>query len=71
MSDPSSGPERLVCLPALDLPPCPSCGARRVRIFRDALEPLMDNMGCELGLELSAGPLCPRCEPPPGQPSRE
>jgi hypothetical protein len=31
-------------------------------VYRDGIENLMDNMGCELGLERVAGPLCPRCE---------
>jgi hypothetical protein len=30
-------------------------------VYRDGIEGLMDNMGCDLGLELVAGPLCPRC----------
>jgi hypothetical protein len=52
---------RTVILPADALPPC-LCGEGKVHVFRDGLEDLLDNMGCELGLEMIAGPLCPRCE---------
>jgi hypothetical protein len=67
--------ERFVILPRDAEPRC-SCGATRVAVYRDGVGDLMDNMGCELGLELVAGPLCPRCgakdleryaPPPPGQ----
>jgi hypothetical protein len=44
-----------------DGPPC-ACGQARVAVYRDGIEPLIDNMGCELGLEKLAGPLCPRCD---------
>ena len=42
-----------------------ACGAVKVSVFKDHLdkpEKLMDNMGCELGLEFVAGPFCPKCE---------
>ncbi|MBI4606101.1 MAG: hypothetical protein HY721_29395 [Planctomycetes bacterium] len=42
-------------------PPC-ACGRVKVSVYRDGIEPLIDNMGCELGLELLGGPFCPRCE---------
>ena len=48
-------------LPSENDPPCP-CGRTRVRVFRDGLEDLQDNMGCELGLEPLTGPLCPECQ---------
>ena len=41
--------------------PC-ACGTARVSVYRDGIEQLIDNMGCELGLERLTGPLCPRCD---------
>jgi len=55
-------PQGFVLIPAEGAPPCEACGAARVAVYRDGLEDLMDNMGCELGLELVAGPFCPGCE---------
>lgn len=52
--------ERFLILPRDAEPPC-GCGATRVSVYRDGIDGLMDNMGCDLGLELVAGPLCPRC----------
>jgi len=51
-----------IVLPAEQAEPCAHCGARQVAVWRDGIGPLMDNMGCELGLELVAGPLCPACD---------
>lgn len=51
----------VLVLPAEGTQPC-ACGERRVMLFRDGLDALMDNMGCELGLEYVAGPFCPRCQ---------
>jgi len=56
------GPQGFVLIPAEGAPPCEACGAARIAVYRDGLENLMDNMGCELGLELVAGPFCPGCE---------
>jgi hypothetical protein len=53
--------DRFVILPREAEPPC-ACGATRVAVYRDGIDGLMDNMGCELGLELVTGPLCPRCD---------
>ena len=50
-----------VLIPCEAATPC-NCGAVKVSVYRDAIESLMDNMGCELGLELVAGPFCPKCE---------
>ncbi len=62
--------ESTIVIPRKDLPPC-ECGALKVCHYRDGIESLMDNMGCELGIELLKGPFCPRCEPgsvtPPSQ----
>lgn len=64
--EPSSGRiernQTTVVLPAEGAPPCPQCGGKRVAIWRDGIDRLIDNMGCELGLEYVAGPLCPKCE---------
>jgi hypothetical protein len=51
----------MLVIPCDDAPRC-GCGAVKVAVYRDGLEQLMDNMGCELGLERVAGPLCPRCD---------
>ena len=53
---------RFVLIPMEAEAPCASCGKARVAVYRDGLEDLMDNMGCELGLEYVAGPFCPSCE---------
>jgi hypothetical protein len=50
-----------ILIPAEAAPPC-SCGAAKVSVFLDAIEKLIDNMGCDLGLEFVAGPFCPRCD---------
>jgi len=52
-----------VLIPCESQPRC-LCGKLKVSVFRDGLEDLMDNMGCELGLQFVAGPFCPECEAP-------
>ena len=54
--------ESTVVIPREDLPRC-ECGALKVCVYRDGIGPLIDNMGCELGLELVEGPHCPHCHP--------
>ena len=54
--------EGFVLIPADSASACADCGKTRVAVYRDGIEDLMDNMGCELGLELVAGPFCPGCE---------
>jgi hydrogenase maturation factor len=54
------GPTTVV-IPSESEPPC-LCGKVKVAVFQDGLEDLMDNMGCELGLQFVAGPFCPECE---------
>jgi hypothetical protein len=50
-----------VILASKAAPPC-ECGRWKVSVFQDGLEDLMDNMGCELGLQFLGGPFCPVCE---------
>ena len=54
-------PDATIVIPCDATPRC-ACGEVKVSVYRDGIAPLMDNMGCELGLELVGGPFCPKCE---------
>lgn len=54
-------PPSTLVIPCEAAPRC-ACGSVKVSVYRDGIAPLMDNMGCELGLELIAGPFCPKCD---------
>jgi hypothetical protein len=47
-----------ILIPAEAAPPC-SCGAAKVSVFLDAIEKLIDNMGCDLGLSSSRALFAP------------